>query len=323
MEIYNGLKINYIEVLSTKEISINNKKYYKCKCECGNEKNILISTIKSGRIRDCGCGEYARTRLIGKRFGKLVVIDAKRDINAKKKNIICVCRCDCGNTKNIIASKLKETNSCGCLKKFNYEKYRNKKFGKITILDLIDSDKKIVSCKCDCGNTFKALLYDIIGKKQIVISCGSCGRKTNPTLYNDNARLSNIYSGMLMRCYHKNNKDYKYYGGKGIKVCDEWKNSKQNFINWALNNNYKFNLTIDRIDNNGNYEPSNCRWVDMKTQQNNRTNNKKFYYNGEYLTLSEIANKGKINVSTLRSRIRKGIPLIMAVETPLKRKRRG
>ncbi len=324
MEIYKGLKINFIEVLSNEIFNIGNKKYYKCKCDCGNEKFIQVATIKSKRIRDCGCGEFARRRLIGKKFGKLLVIDATRDNNAKKKNIICICKCECGNIKRVISSKLTsfDTTSCGCIRNFNFNKYKNKKYGKITILDLIDKDKKIVSCKCECGNIFETSLYNVISNKQIVISCGKCGAKRIKRIKTPHSRLLGIYHNMIRRCYDKDTKDYQWYGKKGIIVCDEWLNDYYTFEKWALENGYQNELTIDRINGNENYCPENCRWVDMKTQQNNRCNNKKFYYDNEYLPLLEIANRTGFNVETLRSRMRKGMSFEEAITTPLLRKRK-
>lgn len=325
MEVYKGLKINFIEVLSNEIFNINNKKYYKCKCDCGNEKFIQVATIKSKRIRDCGCGEFARTRLIGKRFGKLLVINATRDSNAKKKNIICICQCqECGKIKKVVSSKLTslETSSCSCAKKIDFSKYKNKTFGKITILDLVNEDKKIVSCKCDCGNVFETVLYRLTSTPQSVISCGKCGTKTNILIKSDKTRLLGVYHHIIRRCYNKNSIDYKWYGGKGVIVCEEWLNDKNVFIQWALENGYQKGLTIDRIDSNGNYQPNNCRWVDWKTQQNNRCNNKKFYYDNEYLPLLEIANRTSFKVETLRSRLRKGMSLEEATTTPLLRKRK-
>lgn len=324
MKVCKGLKIKFIEVLSTEIFNIDNKKYYKCKCDCGNEKFIQVATIKSGRIRDCGCGEFARRRLIGQRFGKLVVVDATRYENAKKKNIICICKCDCGKIKNVISSKLTsfDTISCGCIKEFNFDKYKNKTYGKITILDLIDKDKKIVFCKCDCGNCFQTLIYNVIGKKQVVLSCGKCSQKRIKRVKTSHNRLLGIYHNMIRRCYNKDSKDYQWYGNKEITICKEWLDDYYAFEKWALENGYKENLTIDRIDNNGNYCPENCRWVDMKTQQNNRRNNVKYFFQNEYYTLSEIARKIDINVETLRSRLRNGMSFEDATTTPLIRKRK-
>lgn len=100
-------------------------------------------------------------------------------------------------------------------------------------------------------------------------------------------RLYHTWENMKKRCYNKNNNHYKWYGARGIAVCDEWKDDFQAFYDWSKNNGYNNNLTIDRIDNNGNYEPNNCRWVDMKQQQRNRRSNKNITINGETHCLVE------------------------------------
>lgn len=83
-------------------------------------------------------------------------------------------------------------------------------------------------------------------------------------------RLASIYQGMKQRCYNTNRPNYKYYGGRGVSVCDEWLNNPQAFYDWAMANGYQENLTIDRINNDGNYEPQNCRWASMKEQATNK-----------------------------------------------------
>ena len=92
---------------------------------------------------------------------------------------------------------------------------------------------------------------------------------------------------MKDRCYRKSHEFYQYYGGKGIKVCDIWKNNFENFRDWALQNGYRDDLTIDRINNDEDYSPSNCRWVNLKCQANNRTNNILVFYNNDWISIED------------------------------------
>ena len=115
----------------------------------------------------------------------------------------------------------------------------------------------------------------------------------------------NSYRSMLDRCYRKNANNYSDYGGRGIKVCEEWLNI-ENFEKWVKESNYKKGLTIDRIDVNGNYEPSNCRWATKKEQDNNRRNTVYIEHNGVFHTISEWAEITGINRSTLNNRYYRG-----------------
>ena len=129
-------------------------------------------------------------------------------------------------------------------------------------------------------------------------------------------RLTNIYSMMKQRCYNTNSQNFKYYGGKGVSVCDEWRNNSQAFYDWVMTHGYKDGLTLDRIDNDGNYEPSNCRWVTMKEQDNHRSNNVILTLNGESHTIPEWSEILGIKQHVIRNRINRG----WSVENTLMRK---
>lgn len=119
-------------------------------------------------------------------------------------------------------------------------------------------------------------------------------------------KLYSVWSHFKGRCYNLNDHKYSNYGGRGIEVCDEWRNNFQAFYDWSINNGYKEGLTIDRIDVDGDYEPNNCRWVDQKTQQNNRRNNTRLTYNGKTQTISQWASELSVNKNTISTRHKRG-----------------
>lgn len=121
-----------------------------------------------------------------------------------------------------------------------------------------------------------------------------------------NTRLFHIWSTMKQRCCNPNKQHYECYGGRGIEVCDEWLKDFNSFYEWSLKNGYTEELTLDRINIDGNYEPSNCRWVDRVTQANNKKNNRVVEYKGKQYTVAELSSKYNINYSCLYSRIRQG-----------------
>jgi hypothetical protein len=123
---------------------------------------------------------------------------------------------------------------------------------------------------------------------------------------------------MVARCHRKNTKAYPAYGGRGITVCDEWKNSFQSFYDWAMENGYNDGLSIDRIDNDKGYSPVNCRWVTMDTQSNNRRSNVTVEYNGESHTVAEWAKILGIKYGTLHKRLEEGWSAEDAFHTPVK-----
>ncbi len=189
------------------------------------------------------------------------------------------------------------------------------KFGRLTVLrqapDKIKpsgAHSKMWECKCDCGN------IKIISRSSLVsgdtVSCG-CYHKEHAHDYGKkhgltNTKLYTKWSGIVQRCTNPNAIHYDMYGGRGITICDEWRNDFYSFYSWSIENGYKDGLTIDRIDNNKGYYPENCRWTDLETQANNTRRNHYITYNNETKTLTQWARLLNVNVETLRYRVNHG-----------------
>lgn len=177
-------------------------------------------------------------------------------------------------------------------------------------------------CECECGN--EVVVYGSELRKGETKSCGCLHKeelsKRARTHGLSGKRIYRIWQTMIKRCHKPNFERYKDYGGRGIEVCPEWKNSFEKFHEWAMANGYKENLTIDRIDTNGNYEPSNCRWVTYKVQGNNTRRNHYIEYNGERHTMAEWAEIKGMKLQTLAARINiYKWPIEKALTTPVKK----
>lgn len=184
-----------------------------------------------------------------------------------------------------------------------------------------DKDERYYLYKCDCGNVKSIIEYNV--KRGATISCG-CYLKANRLNGNchrtygfSHTRIDNIYKTIIARCYQPSNNRYYIYGARGIVMCDEWKNDKTKFFEWAFANGYAENLTIDRIDPNGNYCPENCRWVDYIAQANNKTNNHRETIDGETHTLAEWSRISGINQTLILTRLKRGWTPKDAVFKPL------
>lgn len=185
----------------------------------------------------------------------------------------------------------------------------NQQFGRLVVLeedlDAKCNDKKYW-CKCSCGNIKSVRRACLL--RGITASCGclraeksSERRKTHGL---SQCSLYRVWRSMKNRCYMESNKSYYLYGGKGIKVCDEWKDFI-NFYNWSVGNGYEKGKSIDRIDSNKDYCPENCRWVDSKTQNNNTSRNHLITYNGETKTMAQWCEMLNMSYDKVKSRLNK------------------
>lgn len=180
------------------------------------------------------------------------------------------------------------------------------KYGALTVLEDVSNhgDKmKSFLCRCDCGNEIVKTTRYLHREELKYRSCGCMSHLANVKhgYSKSGERLYSIWEGMRWRSNPKAT-HMKYYRKNNVKCCDEW-NDYENFRNWALENGYEENLTLDRIDNNGDYSPNNCRWANVYVQANNRNTNTLVTVNGETKTISEWAKEKNINYSTLRSRV--------------------
>lgn len=190
-----------------------------------------------------------------------------------------------------------------------------KRFGRLVVLNQAGRDnagRVVWKCECDCGKV-KSISSNLLLSGRSV-SCG-CYKKDYLSIAKSTNRLSHTrirskWRNMMNRCYSSNNAEYKNYGARGIVVCQEW-HDLEKFAKWACSNGYieGSNLTLDRIDVDGNYCPENCRFVDMKSQCRNKTNNNIIEFNGESKTIAEWSEITGINRSTITYRHSHGLPL--------------
>lgn len=219
---------------------------------------------------------------------------------------------------------------------------QGQKFGRLTIVKEVEpyintKGKKIrmILCKCDCGNETTIQLSRFTNG--ITSSCGCLrlervkslnkryekitGQKLPEDFSFTKSRIYGIWTNMLHRC---TNPVEKNYYGKGITVCKEWQIDFFNFYFWAMENGYTDDLTIDRINSNGNYEPSNCRWATYKQQNNNNQMNRSVTYNGITHTIGECGDITGVGRNLLYQRIiTLGWPLEKAFYTPVEKHRKS
>lgn len=264
-----------------KSKSKNGRRYWECKCDCGNTTFVSTANLNGGKVKSCGCS-WAKD-LKGKRFGKWLVIE--RDNSHKTGGSArWICRCDCGTIRSVSSDTLTrgDSKSCGCSWQHDLT---GKRFGRLVVLERKSIEcnyssnttrrKIFYLCKCDCGN------YTTVDSSRLL--CGdttSCGcyhkellSKRVTTHGASKTRLYRIWASMIDRCNpNRKSKNSKNYSERGISVCEDWKKF-ENFQEWALNNGYDETLTIERKDVNRNYCPENCTWIPKSEQVKNTRRN--------------------------------------------------
>lgn len=273
---------------------------WRCICECGNQSTVHRQKLISSHTRSCGCLAKMRD-LTGNIYNSWMVI---KFIKREGDRYFWECECECG-TRRIIGSTIFRhgaSKHCGCKRSLI-----GKKFNLLTVVDKERIEGVIYwQCICDCGNTTRARTSYL--KNGSVKSCGCLrhGPAHNRTHGLAGTILYKRWAAMIGRCYNPNDDCYKWYGGRGIEICESWRHNYMAFHNWCIFNGYEKSLKLDRINNDGNYEPDNCRWTTQKVQCNNTRRNVIVSIQGENLNLKQASEKYKLPYGTIMTRYRVG-----------------
>lgn len=192
--------------------------------------------------------------------------------------------------------------------------------GNITVINLARRDDRgndFYGCQCTCGKYYESSGSNILRLKGV--GCKECMhkalRKSKLKHGETDTRLHTIWMHMITRCEKEKSADYHLYGARGIKVCSEW-HDYVTFRDWSVNNGYRDDLTLDRKEVNGDYEPSNCRWATSIVQNNNRRNNRKHAIGEELKTLREWATIYNVDIDLVRGRIKRGMNILDSLTLP-------
>lgn len=246
-----------------------------------------------------------KNEYIGKTYNQLTIKSFALE-KSKDKRLQVVCKCVCGTLRTIELRKVVSgnTKTCGCGVGCNFSHNKiemtGEKIGRVKVIKQHGTIRGKIAwlCQCDCGN--QKVISGTLLRRGESVSCGCLVIDTITKHGMSKTRLWNIWHAMKTRCTQPSSTYYHIYGGKGIKVCKEWKDSFIAFKNWAIKNGYKDDLSIDRIDSNKNYCSKNCRWATPTQQSRNTCRN--VIYRGEYAIDAAKRLGGSPNLITVRIR---------------------
>lgn len=262
-----------------------------------------------------------RINHLGKRFGKLVVVS----LESTGSHTYWKCICDCGKEKIAESYCLQagRTTHCGCDKRISKQRIKilpGDKFGLLSVIEEVEAVRlpsgqvnRMIKCACECGTIKNVRFLHLIRART-----NSCGCLQGEKHGFGKTKLYGVWQSMKQRCYAGYSNCKRYYQEKGIEVCEEWRNSFVAFKAWAINNGYKIGLQIDRIDNAGNYQPSNCRWVTQYENMMNRDITRCITIDGVKKPIAVFVREQGItkNVELICKRIASGWPIDKALSLP-------
>jgi hypothetical protein len=308
------------------------RKYWRCQCECGTIRTVLLSSLKTGSSKCCGCIRKDTPNIVGKVFGMWTVL--KLD-HKKGKEYIWECQCKCGTTRLITTNYLKYIKSCGCEKTRKEPDIKGQSFGRLIALEIIpaklNKDNAIHwKCICDCGAITTPSYQNLI--KGNTKSCGNflskeCINRSiihgHTSIVRQGSKYSRTYKtwrSMIDRCFDPKSQAYHNYGGRGITVCDRWLKF-ENFLE-DMGERPK-GLTIERVNNMDGYYKENCIYTTMRENTWNKRNSFLITYRGETKCLSEwiyiLTQEGKpplVTPSGIIYRLKKGWSVQESFYTP-------
>jgi len=345
---YRGKVFNELTVIKQVYDSKRARYLWLCKCTCGNELRLPSHSIKHESIKSCASCHHARLTIneVGNIYNNLLVIRKSSKQESTRSGVIWECLCFCGTITHVRAKALRsgERKSCGC---FNYigSYFIGVELGDLTILDKYFSRTlhpldTWYHCKCTCGVEFSTTHSSLRGKSKKRVCSDNCLltslRASFPKgkireikaqlkaidFTNDPNKKAQkyfgkpirevpeytVWQGMRSRCYNTNNTSYRRYGGRGITICDTWRNDFKQFYK-DMGQRPALGYTIERIDNDKGYSRINCEWVLLRDQCRNRSNTIWLTYMNRTKILSEWAREFDLSQTTTNNRYHAGYPI--------------